>query len=135
MQMPFGNVRASTMVALLCLVGCVSEPVGSAPPGPIFTRMYTFAPTDSSLRIDINASSTSLFHNVDLTLSREPSLDNTNRPDGIPEDWVAYATGSYFFGTEELMGDLEKWSDDTLRWEHVGEVDSWTGDSTLYLVR
>ncbi|MFO0427106.1 MAG: hypothetical protein ACK526_11125 [Planctomyces sp.] len=119
---------------MVIVVGCVSSPKGLPnPPGGGTTRLYCFAPPNQTLKVVCYGTGPGYPHNnLPIPLAVDTSLNNQDRPAGIPSDWVSYASDEFVFGSYTYVGELQQFSGGV--WIFRDNIDQWDGSYQLQLI-
>ena len=125
--------RIYTAILALAIIGCSATPQGNPnPPQGGFSRLYCVAPPKTQRRVI--PSGTGPLNDIPLDMTAAPELNNVGRPADTPANYVAYATGEYFFHPDTYTGELKQWSPELNQYVHFDDIDPWNGSRTLVLV-
>ena len=128
-------LRATSMSLMLLLLGCSASSQGPKGTGPVDSHLIAFYEPGAQIRVTI----TSPGHLNGWSWGLAPNAAFNNdpcRPAGIPSSYIAYVSGGRILDpTHEYYGDLEGLSGwDPDNWQHVDDVDSFTGGFVLTLI-
>jgi hypothetical protein len=125
-------------ILMLAIMGCVTTPKGNQnPPTGGYTTLYLFAPPGEDFRMfvyddDVDDGVIAPHNGATFEFSRNSSLDNFERPAGIPANFVAYSTGSHLFHPFNYCGELERKVNNN--WVFCDGVDTWNGSREYQLI-
>ncbi len=129
------RMRLYSGMLVLLMIGCQTTQTGDPNTSPAgATTLLTFAPPGQALYVHCYGAPNTPYNGVNIILDPTPSLNNTDRPPGIPANYVAYASTPRVFGTDTYTGDLMSGTPG-FGATVVDEVDAWNGSTTRVLIK